>query len=58
MNEWGRSFEKCDDWDVENGKNVLFWDDVWANNEDLKSRFPRLFSLSISKDANLDSFGE
>jgi len=42
---------------VGNGKNIFFWDDVWVGNEDLKSRFLRLFSLSISKDANIESFG-
>jgi len=36
----------------------LFWDDVWLGSEDLKSRFPRLFYLSISNEACLDSFEE
>jgi len=57
MEEWGRSFEECVEWDVGNGKNVLFWDDVWVGSEDLKSRFLRLFSLSTGKDSNMESFG-
>jgi len=57
MEEWGRNFEECVEWDVGNGKNVLLWVDVWVDNEELKSRFLRLFSLSTSKDANLESLG-
>ena len=29
----------------------------YLGNEDLKSKFPKLFSLSNYKDANIDSFG-
>jgi len=30
MEEWGRNFEECVEWDVGNGKKVLFWDDVYG----------------------------
>jgi len=51
-------FEECFEWAVENRKKILSWDDVWVGNEDLKSKFLRLFSLSNNKDAKLGSFGE
>ena len=29
-----------------NGRRILFWQDKWLNNSDLKIQFPRLYSLS------------
>ena len=49
MEEWGRNFENCFEWRVGNEKEVLFWKDVWVGNKDLKSKYPRLFSLCGSK---------
>jgi len=57
MEDWGRSFEECVQWDVGDGKKVLFWEDGWVGSEVQKSRFPWLFSLSSNKDAYLESFG-
>ena len=58
MEEWGRSFENCFEWAIRNEEKISLWDDVWMGNENLRSKFPRLFSLSISKDANLAPFEE
>jgi len=58
MEEWGRTFENCCEWRVGNGKDILFWKDVWVGNEDLKSKFPRLYSLCDNKEGNLESCGE
>jgi len=40
-------------WVMGNGKVVFFWEDNWVGFGDLKSRFPRLFSLSVVKDDKL-----
>ena len=58
MKEWGRNFEDCFEWGVGNGKEVLFLKDVWVGNEDLKSKFSRLFSLCCNKEGNLVSCEE
>ena len=54
---WGRKFEDRLNLEVENGREVMFWSDNWIDSEDLKSRFPRLFSLSVNKEANLCDCG-
>ena len=58
MEDWGKSFENCCEWRVGDGKDILFWKDVWVCNEDLKSKFPRLFSLCGNKEGSLQSCGE
>jgi len=58
MEEWGRTFDSCCEWRVGDGNDVLFWKDVWVGNEDLKSKFPRLFSLCINKESSVESCGE
>ncbi|GJV04827.1 putative RNA-directed DNA polymerase [Tanacetum coccineum] len=35
---------------VEDGATVAFWNDVWIGNSNLKTAFPRLYSLEIAKD--------
>ena len=39
------------------GKDVLFWEDNWVGSGALKSVFPRLFSLSLSKASTVVEFG-
>ena len=58
VEDWGKSFENCCEWRVGDGKDILFWKDVWVGNEDLKSKFPRLFSLCGNKECSLQSCGE
>ena len=57
---WRNGIEplRCCEWRVGNGKDILFWKDVWVGNEDLKSKFPRLYSLCGNKEGNLESCGE
>ena len=57
LEEWGRSFEDCFVWEIGNGQSLKLWEDKWVGNEALKSKFPRLFSLSDSKEASLDCCG-
>ena len=54
---WGRSFEDSFKWKVGDGKDVYFWKDRWLNGEALKIAFPRLFSISCSKDAKVSELG-
>jgi len=54
---WGRKFEDRVNWEVGNGKDVLFWSDNWVTTRDLRSRFPRLFSLSVLKETNICECG-
>ena len=54
---WGRSFEDGFKRKVGDGKKILFWKDRWLNGETLKNAFPRLFSISSSKDAKLSKLG-
>ncbi|GKF20860.1 hypothetical protein Tco_0069498 [Tanacetum coccineum] len=35
---------------VGDGASVAFWNDVWIGNSNLKTTFPRLYSLEIAKD--------
>lgn len=42
---------------VGNGSKTLFWTDLWLENVPLKSRFPRLFSISKSPLAYISSLG-
>ncbi|GJY85830.1 RNA-directed DNA polymerase, eukaryota, reverse transcriptase zinc-binding domain protein [Tanacetum coccineum] len=37
-------------WKVGDGASVAFWNDVWIGNSNLKTTFPRLYSLEIAKD--------
>jgi len=32
---------------------ISFWKDKWTDNEELKDKFSRLFSLSTNKDSKL-----
>jgi len=38
-------------------KELLFWKDNWLGSGSLKSIFPRLFSLSVSKEAKISLSG-
>jgi len=55
--EWGGKFEDRLSLEVGNGREVMFWSDNWIDSEDLKSIFPRLFSLSVNKEAKLCDCG-
>ena len=38
---------------VGDGKNTLFWFEVWVGGVSFKNRFPRLFELALFKDASV-----
>jgi len=54
IEKWSSNFEDCPKWEVGNGKSIKFWEDRWVGAEPLKFKFPRLFSLSVKKDASLN----
>jgi len=57
FDEWGGSFEDCFKWEVGSGKNISLWEDMWVGNVTLKSKFPRLYSISVDKDIPLNLCG-
>ena len=40
---WKRNFEDNFFREVENGREIILWEDKWLGNEILKDKFPRLF---------------
>ena len=44
-------------WKVGSGDNVRFWEDVWVGNSNLKTVFPRLFSLSLNQGHKVEEVG-
>ena len=40
-----------------NGESILFWEDRWLNGERLKEKFPRIYALSMLKNAPILKFG-
>jgi len=57
IEEWGNNFEDKVTWELGDGKLMNFWDDKWIDEDALKTRFPRLFSLSTTKIVNLSQVG-
>jgi len=39
---------------VGGGKDTLFWHDTWVGDISFKSKFPRLFDLSVYKESTVD----
>lgn len=37
-------------WEVGNGKEIKLWENKWVGNTNLKTKFPRLFSICLDKD--------
>ena len=54
---WGRNFEDAIKWMSGTRKEIVFWEDNWVGNGALKEVFPRLFSLSLSKESKVAEFG-
>jgi len=50
---WRGKFENRFKWEVGNGRDILFWEDNWLGSGALKSRYLRLFSLSVNKEVSL-----
>ena len=45
-------------WKLGRGDKVKFWEDVWVGNSNLKTMFPRLFSLSLNQGHKVEEVGE
>ena len=50
-------FQKTIVWKVGDGGNVRFWEDAWVNNNNLKSLYPRLYSLSMDQRMKVGEVG-
>ncbi|KAL4385238.1 hypothetical protein GQ457_15G008200 [Hibiscus cannabinus] len=42
---------------VGDGKSVSFWNDTWACDQPLQSKFPRIFALAVKKSGMIVDFG-
>jgi len=42
-------FQEQVGWKIGSGGKIRFWEDVWVGNLNLKTLFPRLFSLSLNQ---------
>jgi len=51
--EWGNCFEEEISWKLGDDKDIRFWEDKWLDNEVLRVKFPRLFSIANEKSASL-----
>ena len=49
MEKWGSNFGYYLNWEIGNGNDIKLWENRWAGNEPLKTKFPRLFSSSVQK---------
>ena len=43
--------------DLGNGETTLLWEDVWVGNSTLKSKFPRLYYVSLHKHMKIKDCG-
>jgi len=57
--EGGRKgwFQEELSWELGCGDKVKFWEEVWVGSTDLKSLFPRLYSLSLNKGQTVGEVG-
>nr|GEU58439.1 RNA-directed DNA polymerase, eukaryota, reverse transcriptase zinc-binding domain protein [Tanacetum cinerariifolium] len=44
-------------WEVGDGKAILFWDDIWVGGRRLRERFPRLYHLEACKEVSVGNKG-
>ena len=50
-------FQEQVGWKIGSGEKVRFWEDVWVGCSNLKSLFPRLFSLSLIQGQKVEEVG-
>ena len=50
-------FQKAITWRIGAGDKVRFWEDVWAERSNLKTAFPRLYSISLDKGRKVGEVG-
>jgi len=44
-------------WRIGHGDKIKFWEDVWIGNTNLKSEFPRLYSISCNQTQTVEEVG-
>ena len=50
-------FQEEFSWELGCGDKVKFWEEVWVDSNDLKSMFPRLYSLSLNQGQTVGEVG-
>ena len=50
-------FQEDVGWKLGSGDKVRFWEDVWVRNANLKSLFPRMYSLSLHQGQKVEEVG-
>jgi len=45
-------------WKLGRGDKIRFWEDVWVGNNNLKTLFPILFSISLNQEQRVEEVGE
>ena len=51
-------FDKRIRWKHGNGDIIKFWEDCWVRDRPRKESFPRLYSISVSKEKVVNEMGE
>jgi len=51
-------FQKEVGWSIGRGDKARFWEDVWVGNANLKSLFPRLYSISMNQGQKVEEVGD
>jgi len=50
-------FQEQVGWKIGGGDKVRFWEDAWVGNSNLKTLYPRLFSLSLNQGQKVEEVG-
>jgi len=50
-------FQEAVGWKVGSGDKARFWEDVWIRNVNLKTLFPRLYSVSLNQGQKVEEVG-
>jgi len=59
---WGEEgtngwFQEEVGWSIGSGDKARFWKDVWVGNTNLKTLFPRLYSISMNQGQKVEEVG-
>jgi len=51
-------FDKSIKWSLSDGSKVRFWEDMWVEDDSLRDKFPKLYTISQCKDCVVSDLGE
>ena len=58
VNNYSNWFDRRIRWKHGNGGTIKFWEDYWVGDRPLKESFPRLYSVSDSKEMAVSEMGD